>query len=116
MSRVLAFTLMRLLVALMLLECILAAFLPIRPQQSTRTHVSEKSFSAVFWTAFVAGSEGEKIEEISDKDITFRIADLQLNIFFLSRVHATPQQSPTSNFHHAEYSSTFLALLCTLII
>lgn len=116
MSRVLAFTLMRLMVVLILLNCILAAFLPIRPQQPTRTHFSEKNLSAVFWTAFLTGSEEEKIEEKSDKGASYRIADLQLNIFFLSRVHSASQQPVIPNYHHGDYSSAFLVLLCRLII
>lgn len=116
MSRVLAFTLMRLMVVLMVLECILAAFLPPRGQQSTLTHLSGKSVTAVFWTAFVAGSEEEKIEEHSDKSFAYQIADLKDNIYFLSRVHATPRQPLIFNYYHGALSSSFLALLCTLII
>ena len=114
MSRVLAFTLMRLLVAVIVLECILAAFLPVRQSQPTRTHISEKSFSAVFWTAF--SSEGEKIEELAEKDFAVIIADLQKNFYFLSRIHATHRQQLFHNNSHSDYSSSILVLLCTFII
>ena len=104
------------MVALIVLECILAAFLPPRAEQSNITHLSGKSFSAVFWTSFIGGTEEEKIEELSDKSFAHQIADLKENIYFLSRIHATPRQPLIFNYNHGAYSSSFLALLCTLII
>ena len=116
MSRFLAFTFVRLVVALIVLECILAAFLPIRPPQSTRTHFSEKTFSAVLWTAFVTGQEGEKAEGFSDNGFTVRITDLHHHIYLLSRVHATLTQPRYLNYHPNDHFSSILVLLCTLII
>ena len=115
MSKVLAFAFVRLMVALIVLECMLAVFLPVRAMQSPHTHVSGKTFSAVFWTAFITGPEEEKVEEFSDKGFAVQITDLHQNIYFLSRVHATLTQ-PYFNYHHNHYSSSIPLLLCTLII
>lgn len=114
MSRVVAFTLVRLVVVLMVLECILTTFLPGRPSEPLRTHVSEKNFSAVLWTAFFTGFEEEKIEGLADKVFSVQIADLQQNIYFLSRVHATSRESIL--FNHHDHPPSLLALLCILMI
>ena len=114
MSRIVAFTLVRLVVVLMVLECILTIFLPVRPSEPLRTHVSEKNFSAVLWTAFFTGSELEKIEEVADKVFSIQIADLQQNIYFLSRVHATPRESKL--FSRYDPPPSLLAMLCILMI
>jgi hypothetical protein len=114
MSRVKAFTLVRLVVAMMVLECILTIFLPGRPSEPFRTHVSEKNFAAVVWTAFFTGSEVEKPEGFADKVFSIQIADLQENIFFLSKVHATPGESKL--FSYYGHPPSLLTLLCILMI
>lgn len=114
MSRVLAFTIVRLIIALMLLECVLATFVPSRPTATTRTHIEQKSFSAVLWTVLLA-PEVEKVEETADKTFSFEIVDLYQNIYFLSQIHATPWQLEFFR-HHYEHPPSFRALLCIYII
>lgn len=115
MSSVMAYILVRLMVALMVLECILAIFLPSRAVGSTQIHVSQKPFSAVLWTAFVTGSEGEKIEEKADKIFSVQLADLKENFYYLARIHANPKQLILF-YHHHDHPPSFLAFLCILII
>ena len=115
MSKVLALSIMRLLVALIVLECILAVFLPFRELQSNGAHVSKKQFSPVFWTACIS-SEEEKIEESSDKGFAVRITDLRQNFYFLSRVHTTPKRPRHFHYNHNDRSASILVLLCSLII
>jgi hypothetical protein len=98
----------------MLMECILTIFLPGRPSEPLRTHVSEKNFSAVLWTAFITGSEVEKTEGLADTVFPIQIADLQQNIYFLSRVHSTPQEAKL--FGHYDPLPPLLTLLCILMI
>jgi hypothetical protein len=113
MSRVLAFTIVRLIIALMLLECVLAAFVPSRPTATTRTHIEQKSFSAVLWTVFLA-PEVEKVEA-NDKTFSFELIDLYQNIYFLSQVHATPWQLEFFRQHY-DHPESFRELLCVYII
>lgn len=109
-----AFTLVRLMVALMVLECVLATFLPSLASAPPQTYVSQKSFSAVLWTVFFTGSEEEKIEGLADKVFSVQIADLQQNIYFLSQVHATSRELILFNNH--DHPPSLLALLCILMI
>jgi hypothetical protein len=114
MSRVLAFTIVRLIIALMLLECVLATLVPSRPTATTRTHIEQKSFSAVLWTVFLA-PEVEKVEHATDKTSSFELIDLYQNIYFLSQVHATPWQLKFFRQHY-DHPASFRELFCVYII
>lgn len=114
MHRVVALALVRLMIALVVLEFILPTLLPHRPSEIKHTHVSQP-FSAVVLTLLFAGLESEKMEEIADKTFSVPIADLMQNLYFLSRVRETPRQNVFFN-HHYDHPPSFLALICVLKI
>lgn len=114
MSKVLAFTTVRLMIALMVLECVLATFVPSRPTATAHTHIEQKPFSAVLWTVFLA-PEVEKVEQAADKTFSVELIDLYQNIYFLSKVHATPWHLEFFR-HHYEHPPSFRALICVYLI
>lgn len=115
MSRVMALSFVRLIVALIILECFLAAWVPPRVTASSKINIAPKSFAAVLWSSLLAGPEEEKVEEKEAKAFSVEISDLALNIFFLSQIHTAPRQHVVCTVRD-DHQALLFVLFCSLII
>ena len=115
MSRGAALIFVRLMVALIMFECILAVCVPVRIAAPSQAYLAEKSFTAAFWSAMVAEPEEEKAEEKAEKGFSFQIADLNKNLLLLSKKHNSLQQRQRCN--RVKYDQpSLLTLHCVFII
>ncbi len=116
MSRVVALTFVRLMVALILVECLLSVCLPLKVAAPGKEYISQQTISTALWTALAASPEEEKVEEKADKSFTIQIGNLLENLVFLSRIHTSPQSFALYSLHHDSDHSSLLAFLCVFLI
>lgn len=108
-------TFFRLMVVMIVLECLLMVCVPANSTDTNQTSISTKSFTSLLYSALLAQAEEEKLEKKSDKAATVELADLSRNISFLSKIH-TPHNFFVAEMHADEHPRSLFELFCVFLI
>ena len=101
-------SILRLIIVLLIFECLVGAFLNTFARDSNQLSIDSKSFASYLFTALLSETEEEKCEE-GHKAVSIELGDFSKVTSFLSNLH-TPHQRLVVYGHRDDHHLSWFKL------